>query len=129
MKRLRDLIRQGANVNARDELGVTALMKTVDATEAQLEAVRTLIAAGADVNAKNNKGETVLSLALDWVSMADPPQELSSRVSVVIALLSSKADPNLPPGALGGYLSCKRSIPTIALSLLHSSMQVQTQTG
>jgi ankyrin repeat protein len=56
------LVRAGADVNARDENGDTALHSTIDG-----ELAKALIAAGADVNAKDNDGDTPLTrtVALD----------------------------------------------------------------
>jgi ankyrin repeat protein len=50
------LIDKGANVNATDKDGGTALMKATD--EGQADIVKLLIDKGADVSAKNNGGLT-----------------------------------------------------------------------
>jgi ankyrin repeat protein len=57
------LISRGANVNARDVLGGTALMMAARGGRGDI--VRVLIKAGADVNAKDNEGRTALSGAVD----------------------------------------------------------------
>jgi len=59
--------RPGANVNAADHLGFTALMAAVLGydKEKTLEVVKLLLAAGANVDAKNVKGWTALKLATD----------------------------------------------------------------
>ena len=59
---IKDLIKSGANVNAKTDNGETALMWAVRHRNA--EVVKALIEAGADINAKNNKGATALMLAL-----------------------------------------------------------------
>jgi hypothetical protein len=59
--RVRNLIREGVNLDLRDEMGETALMKAAE--KGSLAVVKMLIANGADVNAKNPFGETALSLA------------------------------------------------------------------
>jgi hypothetical protein len=59
--RLKRLIRQGVDLEARDEMGETALMKA--AHKGYINTVKLLLANGADVNAKNPFGETALSLA------------------------------------------------------------------
>lgn len=57
------LISRGANVNARDVLGGTALMMAARGGRGDI--ARALIKAGADVNAKDNEGRTALSSAVD----------------------------------------------------------------
>ena len=56
------LIRSGANLNARDVCGGTALMTA--ARGGSVEIVRKLIKAGANVNAKDNVGQTALACAI-----------------------------------------------------------------
>jgi ankyrin repeat protein len=55
------LIRAGADVNLRNEIGFTALMWASAAGRASI--VEKLIAAGADVNARANDGKAVIDLA------------------------------------------------------------------
>ena len=55
------LVNKGADVNARDDDGVTPLMDA--ARTGQLEAARTLVAAGADINAAAEDGDTAMTLA------------------------------------------------------------------
>ena len=57
------LLDHGANVNARNEGGITALMIAAAANQASL--VTLLVKAGADVAARDEKGETALSIARD----------------------------------------------------------------
>lgn len=54
----RSLIASGADINARDENGLTALMRTVQHNATETAAL--LIKAGADVNARDRYGETAL---------------------------------------------------------------------
>ncbi|HEX8835255.1 MAG TPA: ankyrin repeat domain-containing protein, partial [Abditibacteriaceae bacterium] len=55
---VKSLIQHGALVNARDNSGLTPLMRS--ARSGQIEVARVLIEAGADVNAVNKNGETAL---------------------------------------------------------------------
>ncbi len=58
---IRELIRQGANPNAKNASGESALHLAI--TDGTIEAVQALIAGGADVNAMDNNGVTPLHLA------------------------------------------------------------------
>jgi len=55
------LLAKGADVNARDNDGSTALMAAV--TYGHIDIVHALLAKGADVNAKDNAGDTALMAA------------------------------------------------------------------
>ena len=78
---IRALLDAGADVNARDDGGETALMK---AASDNVEAVRALLAAGADVSARSKDGETALMKAAS-----------GGDAESVRALLSAGADPTL----------------------------------
>ena len=56
------LIQAGANVNARDSIGYTALMWA--ANHYSVDAAKVLIEAGADMNAKDNNGYTALMVTV-----------------------------------------------------------------
>jgi ankyrin repeat protein len=56
------LLAAGADVNAKDADGNTALMAAAKKGRTPPETVKALLAAGADINAKNNKGETALMI-------------------------------------------------------------------
>ena len=58
---LQPLFAKGANVDARNRWGATALMFASEA--GQLETVRALVEAGADVNAHNQGGDTPMMMA------------------------------------------------------------------
>lgn len=78
---VKDTTDVGADVNAKDNEGMTPLMHAVRAEDAETsENVRNLIAAGADVNAKDNDGWTPLMHARDE--------------DIVKALISAGADVN-----------------------------------
>ena len=62
MQTVKDLLAKGANVNAKDDKGRTALLWVAPARD-NPEMVKVLIEKGADVNAKDNEGETALMIA------------------------------------------------------------------
>ena len=61
LSRVKSLIAAKADVNAKDEYGLTALM--LASMRDRVEVVRALLAAKADVNAKSNSGGTALMAA------------------------------------------------------------------
>jgi ankyrin repeat protein len=61
---LGSLLKAGADLNARDVRGMTALMLTVASETQDVEVVKLLLRSGADVNTKSSTGET----ALDWAT-------------------------------------------------------------
>ena len=63
LQAVRNLISAGADVNAKDEDGETALMIAAD--DGHTAIVQALIAAGADVNARDDEGESALDKARD----------------------------------------------------------------
>lgn len=65
---LKKLIRNGADVNAKDSTGRTALMRAAEL--GQTENVEILIDAGADIHAKDNKEWTALMYA-EWDDHTD----------------------------------------------------------
>ncbi len=82
--RLRELIQKGVDINAKDKDGMTALMKTARAGQAEI--VKILIDNGADVNAVEKNGYPVLVLA---ESMPFP-----SQVEIIKLLLDKGAMAN-----------------------------------
>ena len=77
------LMARGANPNARDQRGRTALHKAVIFDAPDHAAMRALLRRGAAINAKDNDGGTPLHLAA-----------FLSRASRIEALLAAGADPN-----------------------------------
>jgi hypothetical protein len=70
---IRTLVAAGADVNAANEFGFTALISA--AQQGELEAVRTLLALGADPTAKTTDGLT----ALDWATQVVQEGGVESR--------------------------------------------------
>ena len=102
LQTIRVLLRGGADVNATDDEGTTALIAL--ARDEDLESVKELVKYGADVNAKNHDGDTPLTNAAIW-----------GATKVVRFLLANSADPNLPDGA---------GITAIELARQHGHKQI-----
>jgi hypothetical protein len=84
---VRALLRKGANVNAKDKFGRTALLSGAGAIIRRLEIVRALLDRGADVNARSNETGFALTTALMEASY-------HGNLDVVRALLDKGADVN-----------------------------------
>ena len=78
----RAILESGVDVNAKDQDGVTALMRAASAGRADM--VSLLIARGADVQAKTTGGVTAVMMA-----------SLGGYVPALEPLLAAKADPNV----------------------------------
>ena len=81
--KLRELIRNGADVNYKNEYGTSALIQI--AIMGDLESSKMLIDRGADVNARNSSGESPLITAC---------MRYSDNAPIVKLLLDHKADVN-----------------------------------
>ena len=81
LEELKKLIKSGADVNAKNEYGNTALIYA--AWNGHTDCLSALIVAGADVNAKNNDGYTALTLAAR-----------DGQTDCVAVLISAGADVN-----------------------------------
>jgi ankyrin repeat protein len=60
---LQRLVKEGADINAQDELGRSALIMAMDQDYANPDWIEFLIASGINVNLKNKNGDTALDLA------------------------------------------------------------------
>jgi ankyrin repeat protein len=91
---VRALLAAGADVNARDGRGQTALMK--GAAAGNTDAVQLLLKAGAEVNARDNEGKTALIQAADQTSYTEVGGKRQYTAPAAIeALLAAGADPRL----------------------------------
>ena len=61
---IKELLKKGADVNASDKYGDTALM--VAAINGQLDVVKCLVELGADLEAKDGAGRTALMMVANW---------------------------------------------------------------
>lgn len=85
LKIVKSLIGYGADINAKNNDGRTALMLT-----SNLEIAKLLIDSGADVNAKNNNGGTALTRAVYW-----------DKLEVAKLLIDNGADVNAKDDEFG----------------------------
>ena len=100
---LRQLLRQGAAIDARDESGATALL--VDAHGNRIGAARALIEAGANVNAKDNSQDSA-SAAQKSLGIAVIPltPSIANQVGVgqgVRGVVVTAVDPSTDAGSKG----------------------------
>jgi ankyrin repeat protein len=63
MDDLQRLVKEGADINAQDELGRSALIMAIDLDYANPDWLEFLIASGINVNLQNKDGDTALDLA------------------------------------------------------------------
>lgn len=63
MDDLQRLVKEGANINAQDELGRSALIMAIEQDYANPDWVKFLIASGANINLQDNDGDTALDVA------------------------------------------------------------------
>lgn len=80
------LLTAGANVNAADAKGNTALLRAVWACQGE-DVVRALLAAGADVNARDQEGNTATTLA------AEPDRASQGRQVLALLQRAGGVDP------------------------------------
>lgn len=83
LEEVEELIRKGADVNAKNEEGRTALMYAAEFNK-NPEVIKVLLTNGADVNAKDKDGETALMSAVAF----------NKNPEVIQVLLNNGADMN-----------------------------------
>lgn len=90
---LQELLKAGADVNARGGGGVTAVM--VAANAGNIETLRSLLKAGADIDATDDDGQTALLRVAKEVGSPNRALLSWEDLSVMEELLRSGADPNI----------------------------------
>ena len=85
LEEIKELLKKGADVEAKNKYEYTALMKA--AINGQLDVVKYLIDNGADVEAKDDIGQTALMMAANW-----------GKLDVVKCLVEGGADVNAKDG-------------------------------
>ena len=63
MDDLQRLVKEGADINAQDQLGKSALIMAIDQDYANPDWVEFLIASGININLQDNDGDTALDVA------------------------------------------------------------------
>lgn len=103
------LIERGANVNAVNNHGFTALMAAVEAKNTEL--INLLIKKGADINYKNQFGFNAINTAI-----------LSNNIAIVNLLLSKGATENLIPANTMVWSDLKRVSPEMIRLLVEKNI-------
>jgi len=117
---VRFLLERGADVNARDDEGCTALMS------ASLDSVRLLVENGADINARNSDGETAATKASGNITSVNNPWRQH-----LLALLDMGADVNAARRSGHTILmsACWRGDLELVRVLLDRGADVNARTG
>lgn len=95
-------LNEGANVNASDSRGKTALMSAIKYSET--ETVNVLLKAGADINARNEDGDTALMLAAQYAEKPETVQllikagaDVNAKNDMGYTVLMNAADNSMNP--------------------------------
>ena len=107
---VRTLLDHGADVNAKDREGRTALMLAASSDTLRPETIKLLLARGADVNAKTPKGETALNFAR--LRGSTPVTALLVKAGAKESNLPTTPDPT-PRPANSVQAALTRSIPLL----------------
>jgi len=86
------LLQKGADVNAANHLGETALI--LAATQYEPDAARLLLAKRANVNARTARGRTALMQAIDGPKEFDNERHVAYSPAIARLLIDSGADVN-----------------------------------
>ncbi|MCS5708912.1 ankyrin repeat domain-containing protein [Candidatus Berkiella cookevillensis] len=120
LENTKNMLERGAEVNATDQAGMTALMLVSEKNST--DSIETLLRSGSDINVKDKKGKTALMYALEKKS-----------IDAVKALLSSGADINAQDEkgktALMYALEKKSMDAVEALLRLDADINVQDKKG
>ncbi len=106
-KKVRALMKLGADINAPDGMGRTALMLAV--INRHVETVNALLHNRADVNARTNDGDTALSLAASGGDGAMMKALLNHRAEVC----AESAPTSARPAAGNGYTGIVRLLQRV----------------
>jgi ankyrin repeat protein len=111
---VRTLLERGADVNAQDREGRTALMLAAASEFMSVDIVKSLLEHGADLNAKSPEGDTALSFAR--LRGENPIVDLLVKAGAkpVTARLSSPAAKPMPASSI--RVAVERSIPLLQKS-------------